>query len=106
MCDFSIQEPTEVYVCELKFGSWVYNAAQLDLENVPFLIFFLFNVNLFQPLAVMDLEGFVGHAVWELDSTNVMRHETLYDCCPAPFVDITYDIKIRKKQGSGWKFGK
>ena len=54
----------------------------------------------------MDLEGFVGHAVWELDSTNVMRHETLYDCCPAPFVDITYDIKIRKKQGSGWKFGK
>ena len=68
--------------------------------------FFLFNVNFFQPLAVMDLEGFVGHAVWELDSTNVMRHETLYDCCPAPFVDITYDIKIRKKQGSGWKFGK
>ena len=69
-------------------------------------LFVFLNVNLFQPLAVMDLEGFVGHAVWELDSTNVMRHETLYDCCPAPFVDITYDIKIRKKQGSGWKFGK
>ena len=30
MCDMS----TEVQTCELKFGSWVYNAHQLDLINV------------------------------------------------------------------------
>ena len=68
----------------------------------------------------MDLEGYVGNAVWDLDSTDVMRylfmpqnniftplkylfrHETLYDCCPEPFVDITYDIHMRRKDNSVW----
>ena len=29
-----MSQATEVQSCELKFGSWVYNAQQLDLINV------------------------------------------------------------------------
>ena len=34
MCDFTTDWKTGVQPCELKFGSWVYNSAQLDLINV------------------------------------------------------------------------
>ena len=34
MCDFSTK--SEVKSCQLKFGSWVYNAGQLDLINVGY----------------------------------------------------------------------
>ena len=33
MCDLTNSD-MEVQRCELKFGSWVYNALQLDLLNV------------------------------------------------------------------------
>ena len=33
----------------------------------------------------------------------VLRHETVYECCPEPFVDITYVIKFHKK--GGWILG-
>ena len=86
----------------------------------------------------MDLEGYSGNTVWDLDSTMVeryssailkytltifgrncdlrmvivmnqmptqyttslcscSRHETYYECCPEPFVDITYTIKMVNK---------
>ena len=76
MCDISSQKTQEVVTCELKFGSWVYNAGQLDLINVTSIIHALnipFECNSLQPNNIMDLEGYVGNAVWDLDSTDVMR---------------------------------
>merc|ERR1712130_857747 len=61
--------------CDLKFGSWVYNAGQLDLRP---------NID------TMDLEDYTGSTLWDLSETRVFRKETMYDCCVNPFVDITY----------------
>jgi len=67
--------------CDLKFGSWVYNAGDLDLRPV---------------MDTMDLEGYTGSSIWDLAHTSVTRHETMYDCCPDPFVDLTFTIRFHK----------
>jgi len=68
--------------CELKFGSWVYTADQLDLRPA---------------IPTMDLEGYTGSSLWDLSETRVERHETVYDCCPEAFVDLTFTIRFHKK---------
>jgi len=68
--------------CELKFGSWVYTAEQLDLRPA---------------IPTMDLEGYTGSTLWDLSETRVQRHETIYDCCPEAFVDLTFTIRFHKK---------
>jgi len=86
MCDFTGNEK-ETQTCELKFGSWVYNANQLDLIT---------------KISSMDLEGYTASQVWDLESARVDRHETRYDCCPEAFVDMTYAISFHSK--SLWSF--
>merc|ERR1739838_247199 len=76
MCDFTADDK-ETQTCELKFGSWVYNANQLDLIS---------------KISSMDLEGYTANQEWDLESASVERHETSYDCCPDAFVDMTYAI--------------
>ena len=41
MCDFTADDK-ETQTCELKFGSWVYNANQLDLINVSIYIVYTY----------------------------------------------------------------
>merc|ERR1711874_626148 len=81
MCDMTTKA-TDVQTCDLKFGSWVYTAHQLDLINRN---------------DSMDLEGYNPSTEWDLQSASVERHETVYDCCPAPFVDITYTMRLQSK---------
>merc|ERR1712200_275871 len=78
VCEHDNQEES----CDLKFGSWVYNAGQLDLRP---------NID------TMDLEDYTGSTLWDLSETRVFRRETMYDCCINPFVDITYTIRFHKK---------
>eukprot|EP00092_Neocalanus_flemingeri_P089932 GFUD01113885.1.p1 GENE.GFUD01113885.1~~GFUD01113885.1.p1 ORF type:complete len:241 (-),score=65.47 GFUD01113885.1:93-815(-) len=86
MCDFTGNNQ-ETQQCELKFGSWVYNANQLDLIS---------------KISSMDLEGYTAHPVWDLESASVERHETKYECCPESFVDMSYAIRFHEK--SVWSF--
>jgi nicotinic acetylcholine receptor len=85
VCEHGEQEES----CDLKFGSWVYTADQLDLRS---------------NLDYMDLEGYTGSSVWELAETKVERQETVYECCPEAFVDITYTIRFHKKSKFSSKF--
>merc|ERR1712130_896393 len=78
VCEHDNQEES----CDLKFGSWVYSAGQLDLRP---------NID------TMDLEDYTGSTLWDLSETRVFRKETMYDCCVNPFVDITYTIRFHKK---------
>ena len=45
----------------------------------------------------MDLEGYNPNTEWTLEGASVERHETVYECCPAPFVDITYTIRLQSR---------
>lgn len=69
--------------CPLTLGSWTYPEYVFDLQTE-------------QVSASLTL--FHGNPVWELVEAKTSRHSTLYDCCPEPFVDLKYDVKLTKRQ--------
>jgi len=68
--------------CEMKFGSWTYNGFKLDL-----------NMNGEEG----DYSTFVLNGEWALLGVPGKRNEVFYDCCPEPYLDVTFVIKIRRR---------
>ncbi|CAG4964854.1 unnamed protein product [Colias eurytheme] len=69
--------------CEMKFGSWTYDGYQLDLQ--------------LQDEAGGDISSFVTNGEWELIGVPGKRNEIYYNCCPEPYIDITFAVVIRRK---------
>ncbi|CAO1372958.1 unnamed protein product [Diamesa hyperborea] len=69
--------------CEMKFGSWTYDGFQLDLQ--------------LQDETGGDISSFVTNGEWDLLSVPGKRNEIYYNCCPEPYVDVTFAILIRRR---------
>ncbi|XP_031624539.1 neuronal acetylcholine receptor subunit alpha-7-like [Contarinia nasturtii] len=69
--------------CEMKFGSWTYDGFQLDLQ--------------LQDEMGGDLSSFVTNGEWELLGVPGKRNQIYYNCCPEPYIDITFSIIIRRR---------
>ena len=67
--------------CTIKFGSWTYNGFKLNLET-----------------SNIDTSTYVLNEEWGLVNATAKRNEVYYECCPEPYLDITYTINLRKKQ--------
>jgi len=74
--------PFDDQKCDLKFGSWTYSGWQLDLI-------------LKDPGG--DISSFIPNGEWDLIGVPGKRNEVFYDCCPEPYVDITFKIHIRRR---------
>jgi len=68
--------------CEMKFGSWTYNGFKLDLKLNG---------------EEGDMSTFVLNGEWALLGVPGNRNEVFYDCCPEPYLDVTFVIKIRRR---------
>jgi len=68
--------------CEMKFGSWTYNGFKLDFQ--------LKDEN-------GDTGTYVMNGEWALLGVPAKRSEVIYECCPEPYLDITFVIKIRRR---------
>jgi len=68
--------------CEMKFGSWTYDGFKLDLQLKD---------------EKGDLGTYVDNGEWHLMDVPAERNEVFYECCPAPYLDITFTIKIRRR---------
>merc|ERR1711994_1096053 len=44
-----------------------------------------------------DISSFIPNGEWDLIAVPGNRHEVFYDCCPEPYVDITFTIHIRRR---------
>ena len=42
-----------------------------------------------------DLSNFMANGEWSLLGMPGVRNSVVYDCCPEPYVDITFTINIR-----------
>ena len=42
-----------------------------------------------------DLSNFMANGEWSLLGMPGKRNSVVYDCCPEPYVDITFTINIR-----------
>merc|ERR1712128_370932 len=69
--------------CEMKFGSWTYNGFKLDLK--------------LKSSDGGDISTYIPNGEWALLGVPATRNSVTYDCCPEPYLDITFIIKIRRR---------
>lgn len=81
LCDLSTPDAEEV-TCPLIFGSWTHD------ENL---------INLNSTSTNADLTNFSGNTKWELVEAKATRNAKMYDCCPNPYIDVTWNIKLHKR---------
>merc|ERR1712123_287411 len=81
--------PFDDQFCDLKFGSWVYNGLNLNLKTKSF-------------VSGLDISSYIMNPKWILLDTTENLNEVFYDCCPEPYQDITFTIKLRRRTASYW----
>ncbi|XP_031778061.1 neuronal acetylcholine receptor subunit alpha-7 isoform X2 [Nasonia vitripennis] len=69
--------------CEMKFGSWTYDGNQLDL--------------VLNSEEGGDLSDFIMNGEWYLIGMPGKKNTIVYQCCPEPYVDVTFTIQIRRR---------
>ena len=74
--------PFDEQVCSLKFGSWSYDQAQVDLVNKT---------------AEVDLSNYVTNGEWLLTDTYIIRNEMVYPISPAVYPDVTVHFVIHRR---------
>ncbi|XP_071099252.1 neuronal acetylcholine receptor subunit alpha-2-like [Haliotis cracherodii] len=67
--------------CTLKFGSWVHNGNELDLD--------------FQGEHKADLTDYVPNYDFDIVNNTAVRNVILYDCCPEQYIDLSYKLTFR-----------
>ena len=83
--------------CDMKFGSWTYDGYKVDLKLKA---------------EAGDLGTYTNNGEWDLLSEEpflketavivvagvpAIRNKVTYECCPAPYLDVTFTIKIRRR---------
>lgn len=73
------------WLCNFMFGSWVYNSDQIDLR-------------FFDDAQEVDTTMFKpAYADVKIVDNSASRNIQHYDCCPEPYTDITFTLKLKNK---------
>ncbi|KAK7498163.1 hypothetical protein BaRGS_00010423 [Batillaria attramentaria] len=84
-CSFdTLYFPFDEQECKLKFGSWTYNGWKLDL-------------NFIHGQESMDLTDFTPSNEWTIVANEGKKHIQRYNCCPEPYLDITFTLRMRRR---------
>ncbi|XP_015440086.1 PREDICTED: acetylcholine receptor subunit beta-like 2 [Dufourea novaeangliae] len=91
-CEINVEYfPFDEQSCIMKFGSWTYNGAQVDLKHMkqeP-------GSNVVE--RGIDLSDFYLSVEWDILEVPASRNEEYYPCCTEPYSDITFNITMRRK---------
>uniref|UniRef100_A0A3B4AXU1 Uncharacterized protein n=1 Tax=Periophthalmus magnuspinnatus TaxID=409849 RepID=A0A3B4AXU1_9GOBI len=74
--------PFDSQQCNLTFGSWTYNGNQVDIT--------MGNDS-------GDLSDFVENVEWKLLGMPASKNVIMYGCCPDPYPDITYTVRLQRR---------
>ncbi|CAF1146456.1 unnamed protein product [Adineta ricciae] len=74
--------PYDEQECKLKFGSWTYNGFQVSIAERD---------------NAIELSNYVPNGEWDLLDTSYQVNIVRYPCCPEPFPDITFYVRIRRR---------
>lgn len=101
--------PYDEQSCFMKFGSWTYNGAQVDLKHLDQVDWTKFwhlqvltKISFKVPgsnlvMIGIDLSEFYLSVEWDVLEVPASRNEEYYPCCPEPFSDITFKLTMRRK---------
>ncbi|XP_071971423.1 neuronal acetylcholine receptor subunit alpha-6 isoform X1 [Engystomops pustulosus] len=67
--------------CSMKFGSWSYDKAKIDLSIIG---------------SKVDMKDFWENSEWEIVDASGYKHDIKYNCCEEIYTDITYSFYIRR----------
>ncbi len=65
-----------------RYGSWTRDSSGIDLRLQG---------------SSADTSSYIENFKWELVGAPAKRNAVQYDCCPETYLDITYDITLKKK---------
>ncbi|CAH1802893.1 unnamed protein product [Owenia fusiformis] len=74
--------PFDTQRCPIQYGSWMLTGNQLDL---------------FTREDHGDYKVFLQHGEWNLLEFPAKRNVMFYNCCPDPYVDLTYTMVLKRK---------
>ncbi|XP_075223407.1 neuronal acetylcholine receptor subunit alpha-7-like [Lycorma delicatula] len=82
-CDIDVEYfPFDIQSCNMKWASWTYDGYQLDLVKQT---------------EHGDVSNYQANGEFDLVSFEPIKHVEFYSCCPEPYPDITYVIRIRRR---------
>ncbi|KAM9817054.1 neuronal acetylcholine receptor subunit alpha-3 [Neosynchiropus ocellatus] len=73
--------PFDYQNCTMKFGSWTYDKAKIDLVLIG---------------SSINLKDFWESGEWVIIDAPGYKHDIKYNCCEEIFTDITYSLYIRR----------
>merc|ERR1712012_1300197 len=91
-CEMDVEYfPFDEQTCVMKFGSWTYDGYQVDLrhqeeEQGSNIV----NIG-------VDLSEFYMSVEWDILAVPAIRNVKFYTCCEEPYLDITFNITMRRK---------
>ncbi|XP_026840208.1 acetylcholine receptor subunit alpha-like isoform X2 [Drosophila persimilis] len=83
--------PYDVQTCILKLGSWTYDGFKVDLRHMDEQL----GSNVVD--VGVDLSEFYMSVEWDILEVPAVRNEKFYTCCDEPYLDITFNITMRRK---------
>ncbi|XP_065218453.1 acetylcholine receptor subunit alpha-like [Planococcus citri] len=91
-CEIDVEYfPFDEQTCVMKFGSWTYDGFQVDLRHVDEVQ----GTNVVE--LGIDLKEFYTSVEWDVLAVPAVRNEKFYTCCDEPYLDITFNITMRRK---------
>ncbi|XP_040825124.1 neuronal acetylcholine receptor subunit alpha-3 isoform X2 [Ochotona curzoniae] len=73
--------PFDYQNCTMKFGSWSYDKAKIDLVQIG---------------SSMNLRDYWESGEWAIIKAPGYKHDIKYNCCEEIYTDITYSLYIRR----------
>ncbi|XP_047100474.1 LOW QUALITY PROTEIN: acetylcholine receptor subunit alpha-like [Schistocerca piceifrons] len=91
-CEIDVEYfPFDEQTCVLKFGSWTYDGFKVDLRHMDEQA----GSNVVE--VGVDLSEFYMSVEWDILEVPAVRNEKFYTCCDEPYLDITFNITMRRK---------
>nr|QQH14662.1 nicotinic acetylcholine receptor alpha 4 subunit [Blattella germanica] len=91
-CEIDVEYfPFDEQTCVLKFGSWTYDGFKVDLRHMDEKA----GSNVVE--VGVDLSEFYMSVEWDILEVPAVRNEKFYTCCDEPYLDITFNITMRRK---------
>ncbi|XP_023721510.1 acetylcholine receptor subunit alpha-like 1 [Cryptotermes secundus] len=91
-CEIDVEYfPFDEQTCFMKFGSWTYDGYLLDLRHIS-------QSSDSDTIDMgIDLQDYYLSVEWDIMRVPAVRNEKFYSCCEEPYLDISFNITLRRK---------
>ncbi|CAH1797307.1 unnamed protein product [Owenia fusiformis] len=79
--------PFDDQLCTMKFGSWTYDGSKINLTLL----------GTAGNTGEGDISTYQPSGEWDLIGVTAIRNIEKYECCPEPYIDITFTVHIRRR---------